>query len=237
MSRQFLISVIIPVINEEKILIKTIPLLQKYPQIEFIFVDGGSQDNTINLIHQGGFSCICSPLLRRGYQMNLGAKKAKGDILLFLHGDTILPDNFPEIIENLVNKKNFIAGAFLLKINSNKIVFRLLEILIKVRSHLLGLPYGDQGIFLKRETFEEIGGFADLAIMEDFELIKRLGKKGKIYIASEAVITSARRWEKLGIVKTTLINQLVIIGYYLGIKSEKLAQFYRQIKHKKGVRS
>jgi len=231
MFQESQISVIIPVINEEKMLLKIIPILQKYPSLEFIFVDGGSQDNSINLIRQAGFICLSSPFLRRSYQMNLGAKSATGGILLFLHCDTILPHNFPDIISSFTNKKNFIAGAFLLKIDSNKTIFRLLEILIKMRSHLCKLPYGDQGIFLKKKTFEEIGGFADLAIMEDFELVKRLNKQGKIYIMSEAVTTSARRWEKLGIIKTTLINQLVIIGYYLGIKSEKLAQFYRQIKN------
>ncbi len=231
MSQTSKISVIIPVINEEKMLLKTLPILQKYPQLEFIFVDGGSQDNSVNLIHQAGFICLFSPLLRRSYQMNLGAKFATGDILLFLHSDTILPDNFPQIISSFTNKKKFIAGAFLLKIDSNNPVFRLLEILVRMRSHFFSLPYGDQGIFLKKKIFEEIGGFADLAIMEDFELVKRLNKQGKIYIASEAVTTSARRWQKLGIIKTTVINQLVIIGYYLGIKSEKLAQFYRQIKN------
>lgn len=232
MSQEFQISVIIPVINEEKMLLKTIPILQRYSGLEFIFVDGGSQDNSVSLIRKGGFICLSSPLLRRSYQMNLGAKFATKDILLFLHGDTILPDNFPQIISNLTNQKFFIAGAFLLKIDSHKFVFRLLEILIKMRSHLLCLPYGDQGIFLKKKTFEEIGGFADLAIMEDFELVKRLNKQGKIYIASEAVTTSARRWQKLGIIKTTAINQLVIIGYYLGIKSDKLAHFYRHLKNR-----
>ncbi|AFZ54588.1 TIGR04283 family arsenosugar biosynthesis glycosyltransferase [Cyanobacterium aponinum] len=224
------ISIIIPVINEEKMLLKTIPILKQYPYVEILFVDGGSQDNTINLIHQAGFKCLSSPILNRSYQMNLGAESAQGDILLFLHGDTILPHNFPQIIIDIVSNSNFIAGAFLLKIDSDKIIFRLLEIMIKMRSHLFSLPYGDQGIFIKKKIFEKIGGFKNLAIMEDFELIKRLNKKGKIYISSEAVITSARRWEKLGIFKTTLINQLIVIGYYLGINTKKLANFYRQIK-------
>lgn len=228
--KQKRISVIIPVINEEKILSKIINNLKSYPNIEVIFVDGGSKDKTINLIKKSGFKWVLSPILRRSYQMNLGAEFAQGDILLFLHSDTILPPKFTDLVNCVCEKKDFIAGAFYLKIASNKSIFRWLEILIKVRSHLFSLPYGDQGIFLTKETFTQLKGYRDLAIMEDFDIIQRLKKKGKIYLVKDAVITSARRWEKLGILQTTLINQIIIIGYYLGINSEKLAKIYRQYK-------
>lgn len=224
------ITVIIPVINEEKNLIKLFSNLVQKPEIEFIFVDGGSNDNTVNLIKKAGFKVILSPILRRSYQMNLGAKKAQGKILLFLHGDTILPDNYDKVIIDTVQKNNFIAGAFKLKIDNQKPIFRLIEILVNWRSQYLSLPYGDQGIFIKKQIFESVKGYQDLAIMEDFDLIKRVKKLGKIYIVNASVITSARRWEKLGIIKTTLINQLIIMGYYLKIKPEKLALFYRKIK-------
>lgn len=224
------ITVIIPVINEEKNLLKLFSNLIQKPEIEFIFVDGGSNDNTVNLIKKAGFKVILSPILRRSYQMNFGAKEAKGKILLFLHGDTILPDNYDEIIINTVEKYNFIVGAFKLKIDSQKPIFRLIETLVNWRSQYLSLPYGDQGIFIKKEIFESINGYEDLAIMEDFTLIKTVKKLGKIYITNASVVTSARRWEKLGIFKTTLINQLIIIGYSLKIKPEKLAIFYRRIK-------
>lgn len=224
------ISVIIPVINEEKNLIKLFSNLVQKQEIEFIFVDGGSNDNTVNLIKKAGFKVILSPILRRSYQMNLGAKKAQGKILLFLHGDTILPDNYDQVIINTVQKNNFIAGAFKLKIDNHKPLFRFIETLINWRSQYLSLPYGDQGIFIPKQIFDGINGYKDLAIMEDFDLIKRVKKIGKIYIVNASVITSARRWEKVGIVKTTLINQLIIMGYYLKIKPEKLALFYRKIK-------
>ncbi|BAQ66645.1 TIGR04283 family arsenosugar biosynthesis glycosyltransferase [Geminocystis sp. NIES-3709] len=224
------ISIIIPVINEEKNLIKILPNLENNSEIEFIFVDGGSQDNTVKLIKNEGFKVILSPILRRSYQMNLGAKNAQGEILLFLHGDTILPSKYQETIIKTVQQKNFILGAFQLNIDSNKPIFRFLEMIVNARSKYLSLPYGDQGIFLKKELFDKIRGYKDIPIMEDFELIKRLKNKGKIYITDSAVTTSSRRWNKLGIIKTTLINQLIIIGYYLQIKPEKLAIFYRQIK-------
>lgn len=224
------LSVIIPVINEEKNLIKILANLEKNPSIEFIFVDGGSQDNTVKLIKQTNFKVILSPILRRSYQMNLGAENAKGKILLFLHGDTLLPKNYDQIINKTINQKDFILGAFALNIDSKKAIFRLLEIMVNARSNYLSLPYGDQGIFIKKEVFEQLGKYKDIPVMEDFELVKKAQKQGKIYIAKSAVMTSSRRWDKLGIIKTTLINQLVILGYYLKISPKKLAIFYGRMK-------
>ena len=226
------ITIIIPVINEKKIITNIINDLLKYPSIEVIFVDGGSQDKTVSIIKKSGFKVISSPLCQRSQQMNLGAKEATGDILLFLHGDTFLPENFPQTIFNMITKKDFVAGAFRLKIDSDKKIFRCLEMLVNWRSQFFSLPYGDQGIFLAKKQFESVNGFDNLAIMEDFALIKKLQTKGKIYLTKESVITSARRWEKLGIFKTTIINQVMIIGYYLGIENQKLANIYRQMKNK-----
>jgi rSAM/selenodomain-associated transferase 2 len=225
------LSVIIPVINEEKNLNKLLSNLQKSPDIEFIFVDGGSQDNTIKLIKNAGFKVISSPILRRSYQMNLGAENAQGKILLFLHGDTLLPQNYDQIINDIVNQNRFILGAFKLNIDSKKSIFRLLEMMVNARSNYLSLPYGDQGIFLKKEVFKQLGKYKDIPLMEDFELVKKAQKQGKIYLAKSAVITSSRRWDNLGIIKTTLINQLIIIGYYLKISPEKLATFYGKMKN------
>jgi rSAM/selenodomain-associated transferase 2 len=224
------LSVIIPVINEEKNLNKLLSNLQKSPDIEFIFVDGGSKDNTIQLIKSAGFKVILSPILRRSYQMNLGAENAQGKILLFLHGDTLLPQNYDQIINDIVNQNKFILGAFKLSIDSKKSIFRLLEITVNARSNYLSLPYGDQGIFIKKKVFEQLGKYKDIPLMEDFELVKKAQKYGKIYLAKSPVITSSRRWDNLGIIKTTLINQLIIIGYYLKISPEKLALFYGKVK-------
>ena len=220
------LSVIIPVLNEEKTIAQTLEHLQK-TAVEIIIVDGGSTDNTVEIVQNMGIKTILSPEPGRSNQMNTGAKYAIGKVLLFLHADTQLPHNYLQYIEESLEKPNTIAGAFLLKIESKNPLLRIVEKGVNARSRLLQMPYGDQGIFLKKETFETIGGFPDIPLMEDFQLMLTLKKQGKIRLAKAPVITSARRWEKLGVIKTTLINQKVILGYFLGVSPEKLKQWYQ----------
>ena len=224
---QYMISIIIPVLNEAEIVAKTLGQLAQYPAVEVIVVDGGSTDNTV-AIAQKIAKVITVVGQGRAGQMNAGADIAQSDILLFLHADTQLPSNFIELVSRTLQPPQVIAGAFELQIDGSEKSLRLVEILVKIRSHLFSLPYGDQAIFISRETFSKLGGFAKLPIMEDFEFIQRAKHHGKIAIAPRAVITSGRRWQKLGVWKTTLINQIIIIGYYWGISPVKLGQFYRR---------
>jgi rSAM/selenodomain-associated transferase 2 len=224
---QYIISIIIPVLNEAEIIQSILNELQQYTRVEIIVVDGGSQDNTIAAARQTGVKVISVPQKGRAAQMNAGANIARADILLFLHVDTKLPSNFVELVIKTLEPANVVAGAFELAIDGEAGSLRWIELLVKMRSHLFSLPYGDQAIFVYKKAFINSGGFADLAIMEDFEFIKRIGKRGKIAIAPATVTTSARRWQKLGVWKTTLINQTVIAGYYLGISTIKLSNFYR----------
>ena len=229
MTQKYLISIIIPVLNEAVTIEKTLDRLKDNPNIEIIVVDGGSSDRTIDLAKKMGVTVITVSNLGRASQMNAGAAIAKGDYLLFLHVDTQLPANYPELVIDTLSQPQVIAGAFELAIGGAAKSLRLVEILVKMRSHWFSLPYGDQAIFLTKKVFTEIGGFPDLPIMEDFELIQRLKRQGKIAIAPAQVITSPRRWQKLGVLQTTLINQLIIIGYYLGISPITLRNFYRGI--------
>jgi hypothetical protein len=221
------ITIVIPVLNEAKNLSRTLAAVQAETPTEIIVVDGGSQDKTVEVARALGVSVITAPA-GRARQMNAGARVASGDILLFLHGDTLLPKQFDRLIRQCLSQPGVVAGAFELKINGAGWGLRLLEWGIKGRSHLLQMPYGDQAIFLKASVFQEIGGFPDLPIMEDFELVSRLKRLGKVAIAPAPVLTSGRRWQKLGVWQTTVTNQLIILAYTLGVSPATIAQWYRR---------
>ncbi|MBD1839047.1 TIGR04283 family arsenosugar biosynthesis glycosyltransferase [Coleofasciculus sp. FACHB-64] len=221
------ISIIIPVLNEAANTIRsTLASVQNVKNVEVIVVDGGSQNETVVLVQSWGVK-VLSSAAGRACQMNAGATAATGDILLFLHADTSLPLGFEKLVPLTLAQSGTVAGAFELKINSPMRSLRLVEKMVNWRSRFFSLPYGDQAIFLKASVFHDIGGFPNLPIMEDFEFICRLKRLGRISIAPAPVMTSARRWQKLGVLKTTLINQIVILGYFLGVPPSQLVKFYR----------
>lgn len=221
------ISVIIPTFNEGENLENTLKSVLTESNLEVWVIDGGSQDKTIEIAQKCGVNAVLSPNKGKSQQMNYGVTLTTGEILLFLHGDTLLPVNYGQIIRDILKNDDFIAGAFELTIKDAKNALKLIEKMVNWRSHFFSLPYGDQGLFIKRETFKTVGGFKNITIMEDFELIQRLKKRGKIAIATSSVITSDRRWRKLGVFKTTLINQIIVLGYYSGISPQILAKWYR----------
>lgn len=220
------ISIVIPVLNEASKIAKTIAIAQSGKNVEILVVDGGSQDNTVELVQSLGLKVLFAPT-GRANQMNIGAKAATGEILLFLHADTLLPNGFDRKVRRVLYQPNIIAGAFSLQIDGSLRGLRLIEIGVNLRSRLLSLPYGDQAIFVKAEAFKVLGGYTQLPIMEDFEFVLQLRKNGKIAIVPTPVITSSRRWQKLGVWQTTIVNQLAIAAYFLKIPPKRIAQWYR----------
>ena len=220
------ISIIIPTRNEADSIGRLLPGLMAVPGVELLVVDGESNDNTVDVAQSLGIK-VLSTSSGRAQQMNAGAEAAHGDILLFLHGDTKLAPGFAGQVRNVLNQPGVSAGAFQLSINGNGFGFRIIEWLVNFRSKIFQMPYGDQGIFITADMFSAVGGFPLQPIMEDFELIRKLKSRGKVKILSLSATTSARRWEKLGILKTTAINQLIVLGYLFGVSPEKLSGWYR----------
>lgn len=224
-----LISVIIPTLNEADVIKATIARLPASEKVEIVVVDGGSRDNTVEIAKRlGARVLIKAP--SKAEQMNAGAAEAQGDVFLFLHADTRLPANFEEKVMAAVSRDGICAGAFTLGIDSKAWGLKFIERAANWRARMFKLPYGDQALFVRRDLFFEIGGFPDYPIMEDFEFIRRLKKKGSLTILPESVKTSPRRWQNFGVFRTWLLNQLIVAAYFIGIPPHRLAFWYRREK-------
>ncbi|KAM3114760.1 TIGR04283 family arsenosugar biosynthesis glycosyltransferase [Phormidesmis sp. 146-33] len=226
------ISIVIPVLNEANQIAQILKIQQQASEIELIIVDGGSRDQTVELAHLSGARVLRSTP-GRAHQMNVGANAATGSILLFLHVDTRLPAGFDTMIRRALSQPATIAGAFSLKIDADLWSLRLVEWGVNGRSRWLQMPYGDQAIFLRSNTFKTLGGFPNLPIMEDFELMRQLRRYGTIALLPAAVITSGRRWQTLGVLQTTLMNQWIILAYLVGVSPQTIAHWYRSGLRKK----
>ncbi len=218
------ISVIIPTLNEAEYLPHALGSLRDAENVEAIVVDGGSTDGTPDEAKRRDCRVLHSPV-GRALQMNAAARGASGAVLLFLHADTRLPPGFDSALLAAIQEPGVVGGAFRLHIDAPGLSLRAIERAVNIRSRLLQMPYGDQGIFVRSETFHEVGGFPALPVMEDFEFVRRLRRRGRIRIVSLPVTTSGRRWQELGPWRTTWINQKVILGYYLGVSPERLARW------------
>ena len=162
--------------------------------------------------------------------MNQGAEAASKDILLFLHADTLLPENFDGHVLGALYQPGVVAGAFELRIDSPVPSLKLIECVANWRSRYLKTPYGDQAIFMFSNVFHQMGGFPNIPIMEDFKLIRRFQRIGEVLTLPVPVTTSPRRWLNHGILKTTLINQLIVVLYFMGIPPDTIARLYGRSK-------
>jgi rSAM/selenodomain-associated transferase 2/rSAM/selenodomain-associated transferase 1 len=216
------LSVVIPTLNEAANIEGTLANVGEAPDVEVIVVDAHSRDGTAELARAHGARVVTCPP-GRGRQMNLGASAATGEILLFLHADTRLPDGFDRHVRRLLAVPGAVAGAFELAIDGSQPSLRVIVRLANWRSRRLHMPYGDQAIFIRADTFRRVGGYPDLPVMEDYELVRRVRRLGRIVIAPAAATTSARRWRALGVWRTTLLNQITIILYNLGFSPTRFA--------------
>lgn len=222
------ISIIIPILNEAKILEKTLSQLQSEQEYhELIIVDGGSTDGSICIAEKYGK--VLTSERGRARQLNIGAAAATGDILLFLHADIWLESGALAAVETALSS-GYIGGGFQQKIDGKSILYRMIEIAGNIRGRYLKVFYGDSGIFLARANFDKIGGFSEIPILEEMEFSKGLRRLGKTTLVSPCIHISARRWETGGIVRTTLSNWLITLLYFLGVSPEKLARLYRHIR-------
>lgn len=221
------ISVIIPARDEEAVLPATLAALAGEEVHEIIVADGESRDTTVAVARRHGATVAACPP-GRGRQLNAGAALASGEILFFLHADTLPPAGFAAEIRRVLATPGVIAGAFRLGIAGERPALRFIEFGANLRARLFGLSYGDQGLFLRAADFRNLDGFRELPLCEDAELMRRLRRLGKVRLARTAVRTSARRWFRLGILRTTWRNQLVLLGFLLGVSPDRLGRWYRR---------
>ncbi len=219
------LSVVIPALNEAD-RIETAIETARAKDSEIIVVDGGSRDPTMALAQKAGARVISAPQGRTP-QQNAGARIARGKVLLFLHADTRLPENYTaHVFETLMDNK-VVAGAFRFRTDFNSWGMRLIEKSVQIRSRVFHMPYGDQALFTPKTVFDKAGGFPQVPIAEDLYLVRRLKHLGRIRHAAAYAVTSGRRWRTIGVWRTTAVNSLIAGGCLAGVPPKYLAPLYR----------
>jgi rSAM/selenodomain-associated transferase 2/rSAM/selenodomain-associated transferase 1 len=219
------ISVIIPTLNEEAEIGETLSTVFRGSPDEVIVADGGSTDGTCALARGFGAKVV-SVARGRARQLNAGAGHARGEVLLFLHADTWVPAGYARLMTQCLDQRGVAGGAFSFALREAFAGRRLIETLVNLRCRWLHSPFGDQGLFLRRELFETLGGFPDWPILEDAEMVRRLRQSGRVVTLSPGVSTSGRRWQRVGVWRTLLMNQIIMAGFFCRVSPEHLARLY-----------
>ncbi|MGZ4960324.1 MAG: TIGR04283 family arsenosugar biosynthesis glycosyltransferase [Methylomonas sp.] len=222
------LSIVMPVLNEAGHLAAILQALQPLrPDCELLLVDGGSDDESLKIAELLADSVLQSSR-GRARQMNAGAAQAQADVMLFLHADTHLPDNAVALVLRAVSE-GASWGRFDVEFDNPQPVFKVIAFMMNWRSRLTGIATGDQAIFVTRKAFQAAGGFPDIGLMEDIALSARLKQLGKPRCLQEKIVTSARRWEKFGILKTILLMWRLRLAYFFGASPDILeARYYRR---------
>lgn len=219
-------SIIIPVLNESSHVPGVLKQVQAFRKQghEVILVDGGSQDDTL-IKSKPHVDCVINSPRGRAVQMNAGAASSTGDVLLFLHADTMLPQDACDSIQKVILQGN-VWGRFDVRLSSDYWAFRIIETMMNWRSCLTSIATGDQAIFVHRTLFLEVGGYPEIDLMEDIALCRQLKKLSRPACIRERVISSSRKWEKNGILKTIFLMWRLRIMYFMGVSPHKLAKQY-----------
>jgi len=225
------ISVIIPTRNEQPNVGRAIGSVSFADEV--VVSDGGSEDDTVSIAQELG-ACVLSSRPGRGYQLRTGAAKATGDVLLFLHADSWLGEECGSQLKSLLqvapneNASSPHFGCFRQRIDDPRYRFRLLEAGNAFRARKLGVPYGDQAVFVDRASYERVGGFPEVPLMEDVMLSKRLRKLvGWPKLLDGPVHVNPRRWQRDGVISRTLRNWSIVSAFAIGVSPERLAKWYR----------
>lgn len=222
------ISVVIPTLNETGRIAKVIGHTRQLGACEIIVVDGGSSDGTLDRADAAD-QCLTG-VRGRATQQNTGAACARGDVLLFLHADCWIERGGFESIRRVLAEPRCVGGCFRQTIDATGLRFRLLEIGNTLRVRVCRLAYGDQGIFVRRDVFDRIGGFPEIRLMEDLFLMKRLRREGRVVLLEPRIHISARRWERCGVTRQTLLNWSLITLAQCGVSPNRLSQFYHHVR-------
>lgn len=228
------LAIIIPVLNEEREVAACIRHLHalihsRDDSVEVLFVDGGSGDNTCKIINQSPFKLVNSEP-GRAVQMNVAAAQLDAPLLLFLHVDSCLPSNALERLQCDWVQGNRVWGRFDVAIASDSILLRCVSTMMNIRSRLSGIATGDQGIFVTRPAFSNVGGYPEQALMEDIALTAALKKLTRPFCVRDKMSTSARRWQERGAVTTILLMWRLRLAYFFGASPENLARKYRHVR-------
>jgi rSAM/selenodomain-associated transferase 2 len=223
------LSVIIPTLNEADNIKELINYIKNENiNCEIIISDADSSDRTREIAASQGAKIVNSQKASRGLQLNRGAEIASAPILLFLHADSNLEESaLRSLVTRMEQRSEKVGGCFSLEIKSEHPLLKFISWSSNLRAKYLNLIFGDQGIFIKKEVFESLGGFPEIELMEDWEFSKKLAKTGELLFLDKKIYTSARRWEEYGVLKTILLMHKIKILYLFGYSPEKLKQIYR----------
>ena len=221
------ISVVIPALDESDALPRALECTRG-PGVERIVVDGGSGDGTPEVARASGAEKVIRAAPGRARQLDAGWREASGDVIVFLHADTRLDPGWPDAIRAALRDRAVAGGAFRLAFRSRRAVYRWLELWVRVRSRLAGLPFGDQALFVRRELIVAEGGIPPVPIFEDLDLVRLIRRRGRLALLPERAWTSTRRYERNGVLRQGLRNHAATLAWLLGVDRDRVAGWYRR---------